>query len=186
MTNKKRSSVNTIYCDLSSGIVMPSMTPIPLIDRDANYFSRVCSWLFKSVKWRLDKDYCIFVPGMQCWIRVPKGFIFNGASIPRPLWPFLAPTGILFLPSLLHDFGYKYQCLLGIESTILLQSANRAQFDKVFRSLSIEVNRLKVVSNIAWGFLYLFGWKAWNQARKLNLSVDCYLLTDEEETNELL
>lgn len=186
MTNKKKSSVNTIYCDLSAGIVMPSMTPVPLIDRDANYFSRVHSWLFKPVKWRLNKDYCVFVPGLSCWIRVPRGFIFDGASIPRVLWPLLAPTGILFLPALLHDFGYRYQCFLSINSTILFQSAKRAQFDEVFRALSIEVNRLKIVSNIAWAFLYLFGWISWKKLRKRGLPVDRYLLTDEGENDELL
>ena len=38
---------------------------------------------------------------------VPKGFESNGASVPRFMWWFVTPTGILFEAAILHDYYYK-------------------------------------------------------------------------------
>lgn len=40
---------------------------------------------------------------------VPKGYIFDGASVPRPLYVLFNPTGRLFYASLAHDFAVKEQ-----------------------------------------------------------------------------
>lgn len=41
-------------------------------------------------------------------ITIPKGFITDLASIPRPLWPILAPQYAGFVyPAILHDFFYR-------------------------------------------------------------------------------
>jgi len=37
---------------------------------------------------------------------VPKGFVSNGASVPRWLWWFIPPAGVLFEASILHDYYY--------------------------------------------------------------------------------
>ncbi|MDR1451057.1 MAG: DUF1353 domain-containing protein [Helicobacteraceae bacterium] len=38
-------------------------------------------------------------------IEVPAGFVFDGASIPRPLWTIFAPHEYL-TSSVTHDYGY--------------------------------------------------------------------------------
>lgn len=37
---------------------------------------------------------------------IPKGFTSNGASIPRLLWWFIPPAGILFEAAIIHDYYY--------------------------------------------------------------------------------
>lgn len=39
---------------------------------------------------------------------VPKGFISNGANVPRFLWWFLDPATEAFEASILHDYMYDY------------------------------------------------------------------------------
>lgn len=41
-------------------------------------------------------------------IKIPRGFITDLASIPKPLWPILAPqySGFVY-PAILHDFFYR-------------------------------------------------------------------------------
>ena len=42
---------------------------------------------------------------------IPEGFLFDGASIPRPLWSLLglAPHGVMDGPALAHDFVYHHK-----------------------------------------------------------------------------
>ena len=39
---------------------------------------------------------------------IPKGFKFDGASVPKFLGQFLSPVGVLLIGGLIHDYGYKY------------------------------------------------------------------------------
>lgn len=49
--------------------------------------------------------------GNRFRLRPSTGFLFDGASIPRPLWSALglAPHGVMDGPALFHDFPYHYQ-----------------------------------------------------------------------------
>ena len=38
---------------------------------------------------------------------VPRGFISDGASVPRLLWPILRPDGLIRAAALVHDYMYK-------------------------------------------------------------------------------
>lgn len=38
------------------------------------------------------------------FLRVPAGFISDGASVPRPLWWFLDPAGEAFEAAVVHDY----------------------------------------------------------------------------------
>ena len=52
-------------------------------------------------KWKLNKPY-ITPYGV-----VPKGFVVNGANVPRLLWWLFSPAGKLFHASVFHDWCYK-------------------------------------------------------------------------------
>ena len=48
---------------------------------------------------------------------IPKGFICDAASIPRPFRALLNPAGALLLPAMLHDYAYKYNQLWQTDKT---------------------------------------------------------------------
>ena len=50
--------------------------------------------------------------GMSTFIRVPKGFVTDFASVPRILHPFLPKVGLHGKAAVVHDWLY-YQCRLG-------------------------------------------------------------------------
>lgn len=60
---------------------------------------------------RLLEDWIVIMPG-GLRVIVPRGFVTDGASIPRPLWGLLSPFGVLLEGALIHDFGYQYGYLL--------------------------------------------------------------------------
>lgn len=66
----------------------------PCIEPITNYDYNIC----QSLEVRVDDKL----------ITIPKGFITDLASIPKPLWPVLAPQYAGFVyPAILHDFFYR-------------------------------------------------------------------------------
>lgn len=60
--------------------------------------------------WRVAKDihWEMYDEGSEVWLTVPKGFVTDLASVPRPLWWLLAPHGQpQVLAAVLHDYLYR-------------------------------------------------------------------------------
>lgn len=57
-------------------------------------------------RWKFLEDWYVDLPdGRQC--HIPRGYIVDGASVPRLLWAVYSPTGMLFFPSMVHDFAIR-------------------------------------------------------------------------------
>jgi len=57
-------------------------------------------------------------------IEVPKGFITDGASIPRAFWNILSPFGEYFAAAVVHDYLY---------STVSIYNFTRKEIDLLFK-----------------------------------------------------
>lgn len=57
-------------------------------------------------RWRLEADYIYRDPSQR--IQVPEGFTFDLASVPRLLWPVIAPFELSIAAPLLHDVLYRH------------------------------------------------------------------------------
>lgn len=121
-------------------------------------------------------------------ITVPKGFITDGASIPRLLWPLLSPFGPLLEGAILHDFAYQHGYLLTPFSERqvynIISCRLRAQnpeifaamipvyldqdqdfFDNMLRQITVETSGATVQANLAYRALRIFGHWAWTEYR---------------------
>ena len=90
---------------------MPNLRPLPIPTKNKSYLGRVLAWIFNIRRWELTRNWYFQFKdddGDDLRIVLHQGFIFDGASIPRPLWALLSPVGLLLLPGLLLDYGYKY------------------------------------------------------------------------------
>jgi len=143
---------------------MPILRPIPIHTHGKPLGKRVSEWLFGIRRWEVIEDF-IFAPVTGPKILIPRGFAFDGASIPRMFWWLLNPTGILLIPGLIHDFAYRYEFLFLVQSvcTIEKQPVTRKEADDLFMGLCLEVNGMPVISGISWSLLRLFGSIAWNK-----------------------
>ena len=150
---------------------MPILQPLPIKTKEAaNFIYRFVIWILSIRQWRVCEDWHYTLrDGTD--IVIPKGFTFDGASIPRPLWMFLSPTGLLFIPGLVHDYAYKYNKLLSVDSKGNLidyqAEAGKAYWDKVFREIGIDVNGIAVIDFLAWVALAVGGWLPWWKHRKV-------------------
>jgi hypothetical protein len=147
-------------------------------DRSGSYPQRVLRWLRYTRRWRFSKDwyFCLFDGE---WVKIPKDFVLDGASIPKPFRSLLSPTGILFIAGCFHDYAYEYDKLIGVKaddlgggSFVVLEEydyqpgAGREYWDWMFKQITYQVTGLCLIPNITYMLLVLFGSFAWGKHRK--------------------
>jgi len=149
---------------------MPKLTPLPTQIKQKSALRRIYSWQGFIRKWELLENWEYDLPDEKVKIIVPKGFVFDGVSLPRVLHWFLSPTGVLFIPGMVHDFAYRYDYLwaLSYEGELhrFQKGSGRAYWDKLFRSLGVDLNGMKGLNSFARMILYLFGRRSWRRHRK--------------------
>lgn len=150
-------------------IPMPELKPVRISTHDLSWWKKTVKY-FERRKWEVTNDYLLFVPHLNKTILIPKGFIFDAASVPRLLWPIINPTGTALIPSMIHDLAYKYDCLLDSnkQKITIHEKDHRKVFDKLFRDIGVYVNGYTFVSDITYLALRMFGLVAWIKHRKVN------------------
>ncbi len=148
---------------------MPILKPISIPTKNRPMISRIFVWIFSIRKWEVVDDWQYELrDGTE--IMIPKGFVFDGASIPRFLWALLSPVGLLFIPGLIHDYGYKYDKLLFKDQNGNIadykSGAGKAYWDKLFRQVGRDVNGMAFIDIMAWIALAIGGWIPWLKHRK--------------------
>lgn len=85
-------------------------------------------------------------------IVVPSGFVYNGGSVPRPLWWFIPPKGTNADRAFcLHDFLYGSKLYTKEKADVLMKHA------------MIADNFSPIRTEAAYTAVMLFGHKAWNR-----------------------
>lgn len=150
---------------------MPVLRPVPIPTKNRRFLMRVLVWLFDVRKWKLVENWH-FTLSNGIEIVLPKDFIFDGASIPRLFWFLLSPVGLLLIPALIHDYGYRYDQLWKKDENgqivAFQKNAGRRYWDKLFRNVGEEVNGFAVIDSIAWLGVRLGGSCNWKKHRRTN------------------
>ena len=72
---------------------------------------------------------------------------------------------------LVHDYAYKYQTLLKINTADTLGIISQKRADEIFRDINIGVNGFYLMNYLAYWSLRLGGFVAWNKHRKVNAKI---------------
>ncbi len=93
-------------------------------------------------------------------IKVPDGFKYDGASVPRPLWSIsgIRPDGLIRAAALIHDFIYRYAGWKG--------RYTRKEADILFRYIIREAGLGWWTAVRAYRAVRLFGWIPWRKNSK--------------------
>lgn len=112
--------------------------------------------------WRLDRDVQHTDPVLACTLFVKKGYEFDLASVPRPIWPVIAPFELSILAPLFHDLVYEFRGVLPAELVSPFRTFSRQEADDLFLRLMIleEVSRWKRA--MAYAAVRSAGWTYWN------------------------
>lgn len=83
-------------------------------------------------------------------VLVPKGFLTDGASIPRVFWPLLGPHGDYFRAAVVHDFLYSPRN----------DEFSRAEADLIFREAMYNTGVPWCRREVIYAAVRLFGKRA--------------------------
>ena len=151
---------------------MPVLRPIPIPTRGRSLLMRIVVWIQQVRTWEVVENWEYTLPTDNTRIVIPRGFRFDGASIPRPLWAILNPIGLLMIPGLIHDYGYRYRQLWKVEDDGTVsryeREGNKATWDGLFRKTGRAVNGMSFINFAAWLAVYFGGFGAWRSNRKKN------------------
>lgn len=151
---------------------MPVMRPVPIPTKNRPAFAKLLVFLFEVRRWELQRNwhYLLNMDGATFEIVIPKGFRFDGASIPRPFWAFLSPVGLLLVPGLIHDYAYRHDQLWQLnesgEVVPFREKAGKDFWDALFLAVGKDVNGFFLVDWIAWLGVRIGGRGAWNRNRR--------------------
>jgi len=149
-------------------ISMPESENILPDTKGKSFLMVVWILLTTPIKQRITKTFYFKLPnGLE--IMIPKGFIHDGASIPRWMHFILRPFGILSPGGLPHDFGYRYQFLFLADGSRYMSGASQSEFDQLFLEVNNQVNGAPPINHLAWFTLRLVGWIVWLKHRRNNL-----------------
>lgn len=85
--------------------------------------------------WVLREDYKYFDRETGVWIKVPAGFRFDLASVPRAVWSIIAPFELSIAAPLLHDFLYRHGGAPPRGTIRPYRAWTRAEADRLFRDV---------------------------------------------------
>ena len=148
---------------------MPHLKPIPIKTKGKGFWKAIVMWLLSTRNWELIEDWKYNIDGKEYII--PKGFQFDGASIPKFLRTFFSPVGVLLIGGLVHDYMYKYTHCKPVSAKGALLVVDQKRADQIFRDINIEVNGFYFMNYLAYWSLRIGGFVAWNGHRKRNAKI---------------
>ena len=143
---------------------MPHIKPLPIKTKGKGFWKAIVMWLLSTRNWELTQDWKYNLDGTDYVI--PKGFTFDGASIPKFLRTFFSPVGVLLIGGLVHDYMYKYTHCKPVSAKGALLVVDQNKADQIFRDINIVVNGFYSMNNLAYWSLRIGGFVAWNGHRK--------------------
>ena len=115
---------------------MPELSPVPIKTKGKGFWKGIAMWLLSTRNWVLVDDWKYNLNGNEYVI--PKGFQFDGASIPKFLRTFFSPVGVLLIGGLVHDYMYKYSALKSVQAKGALLLVDQK---KEIKSLEILIQK---------------------------------------------
>jgi hypothetical protein len=101
---------------------------------------------------------------------VDKGFIYDGASIPRALWTItgIRPDGGYRAGATVHDWIYRHKGRVRVRNAGIEKPAaiSRSEADRIFRRLMADSGVSAYRAWLAWSGVRLFGWAPWNNTER--------------------
>ena len=143
---------------------MPHIKPLPIKTKGKGFWKAIVMWLLSTRNWELTQDWKYNIDGTEYVI--PKGFTFDGASIPKFLRTFFSPVGVLLIGGLVHDYMYKYTHCKPVSAKEALLVVDQKRADQIFRDINIVVNGFYTMNYLAYWSLRIGGFVAWNGHRK--------------------
>lgn len=125
--------------------------------------------------YELEQDFAVYSGVLNARITVPKGFTFDGESIPAGLAWLVRPMGESRRGACVHDYLYRFAGYKNLKGEFV--SVTRSQADAVYREL-IEANGLPAWrATVRWAVLRSVGWAAWGGNKATHGMLSLFVLS---------
>ncbi len=125
-------------------------------------------------EYRLLEDYVYMweALGFKNRLVIPEGYVNDGASVPRPLWWFIRPDGLIRAAALLHDYIYEHKGKLPKNTHQILKDGvwidasytwTRNDADRLFCRVMREAGVSKFKRRAAYYAVIVGGFFYWRQ-----------------------
>lgn len=111
---------------------------------------------------RLISSFTVYSGVLNAIITVPKGFEFDGESIPVWLHAVVPPFGQSKRGACVHDYLYRNHGYRDQYGGLI--PVTRAQADAVYKELVLAKGLPSWRANIRWSVLRLVGWVPWKNS----------------------
>ena len=138
---------------------LPVMQGLPMFSDDTWTLTRFLLAPFKRRKYIFTEDYFTFVDHVQMWVCIPRGYIYDIASIPLFL-PGASHDGPLMYGAGPHDFIYGYGGLYlskGPGFSFLFTEIGKEKGDMIFSTMNNKSNKMITLNEISRIILDKFG-----------------------------
>jgi len=128
----------------------------------------------RGEKWTVEEDFIWYFGEKYSgrFIIVPKGFVTDLASVPKPLRLIVSHTTAP-ASSVVHDYNYRYPSIYNFvgrdgngDATHTLESLTRKQIDQNYRDMLIVLDTPKWKANTMYYGVRAGGWRPYNKYRK--------------------
>ncbi len=104
----------------------------------------------KKDLWRVDLPFYFYLEAdnPDSFVYIPKGFLTDGASVPRPLWSLIPPWGIYGNAAIVHDYLCDYKTI--IKNGVTVKVSNK-EIDKIFLDAMTVSGTGVIKYPIYWG-----------------------------------
>ena len=77
-------------------------------------YSKEASDALKKDYWIVNESFSFYIGKEEegKWVHVPKGFLTDGASVPRALWALIPPWGRYGQAAIMHDYLCEYLSII--------------------------------------------------------------------------
>lgn len=109
---------------------------------------------------QLLENFTVYSEVLEDVITVPKGFTFDGESIPAFVAWIAPPFGQSKRGACIHDFLYRHSGYYDLKGDF--KTVTRKQADEVYREFVLLKGLPRWRATMRWTVLRLAGWWAWN------------------------
>jgi len=157
--------------EFSKDIHFPVTRAIYRVPPKRNWYQKLIKFLTYRRWFEVMEDYVLWMPTLESYAFIPAHFVCDNASVPKMLSCLFTSDGMLLLGGHIHDFGYRYKCLILVNEMtgeLHIKSFAKGELDEIFESLCAWESGFKKASNIAKKTLSVAGYIGWRENRKAN------------------
>lgn len=115
-------------------------------------------------RFELLEDFRCISGVLRALVTVPKGFQYDGESIPAALQSLVPPFGQSKRAACVHDYLYSHAAFQRADGA--WEAVTRKQADEVYLELALLKGLPQWRALMRYRVLRLVGWRAWNAHRK--------------------